>query len=87
MVQTTQERKLGLQSLTNRLQEKITADDIKTDHLDHRIIHQMVAELRRDMHETVLGFFYFDGFDNKVDCRKNGFCKHRYGEVKKVPMF
>ena len=87
MVQTTQERKLGLQLLTNPLQEKITADDIKTDHLDHRIIHQMVAELRRDMHETFSVSSISTGSTTKSIAEKMGFANTDTVKSKKYQCF
>ena len=68
------------------LQEKITADDIKTDHLDHRIIHQMVAELDETC-MRLLGYFYFDGFDNKTIAEKMGFANTDTVKSKKYQCF
>jgi RNA polymerase sigma factor (sigma-70 family) len=68
------------------LQEKITAEDIKTDHLDHKIIHKLVSELDETC-KTLLSYFYFDGFDNKVIASKMGFANTDTVKSKKYQCF
>lgn len=68
------------------LQEKITADDISTDHLDHRVIHQLVAELDETC-KRLLSYFYFDGLDNKVIAEKMGFANTDTVKSKKYQCF
>lgn len=66
--------------------EKLTADDISTDHLDHSLIHEMVANLD-DTCKKLLGYFYFDGFENKVIAEKMGFANTDTVKSKKYQCF
>ncbi|MCB0735251.1 MAG: RNA polymerase sigma factor [Flavobacteriales bacterium] len=68
------------------LQEKILADDVKTDHLDHSLIHDMVAELDETC-KKLLGYFYFDGLENKVIAEKMGFANTDTVKSKKYQCF
>ena len=68
------------------LQEKITADDISTDHLDHRVIHKLVAELDETC-KRLLSYFYFDGLENKVIAEKMGFANTDTVKSKKYQCF
>ncbi|MFT5724847.1 MAG: RNA polymerase sigma factor (sigma-70 family) [Bacteroidia bacterium] len=68
------------------LQEKITAEDIKTDHLDHRVIHKMVAELDETC-KKLLSYFYFDGLDNMVIAEKMGYANTNTVKSKKYQCF
>jgi len=70
----------------NPFTKKITADDIKTDHLDHTIIHQMVAKLDETC-KRLLSFFYSDGLDNKVIAEKMGFANTDTVKSKKYQCF
>lgn len=66
--------------------EKISADDISTDHMDHQLIHQMVAELDETC-KKLLSYFYFDGFENKVIAEKMGFANTDTVKSKKYQCF
>ncbi|MBO6515166.1 MAG: sigma-70 family RNA polymerase sigma factor [Bacteroidia bacterium] len=68
------------------LQEKITADDISTDHLDHSVIHTLVAELDETC-KKLLSYFYFDGLENKVIAEKMGFANTDTVKSKKYQCF
>ena len=68
------------------LQEKITTDDISTSHLDFRVIHDMVANLDETC-KKLLGYFYFDGLDNKVIAEKMGFANTNTVKSKKYQCF
>jgi RNA polymerase sigma factor (sigma-70 family) len=68
------------------LQEKITADDISTDHLDQSIIHQLVAELVETC-KKLLSYFYFDGLENKIIAEKMGFANTDTVKSKKYQCF
>ncbi|MCB9261012.1 MAG: sigma-70 family RNA polymerase sigma factor [Flavobacteriales bacterium] len=67
-------------------QEKISADNISTDHLDHKVIHQLVSELDETC-KKLLSFFYFDGYDNKVIAEKLGFANTDTVKSKKYQCF
>ncbi|MBI1306689.1 MAG: sigma-70 family RNA polymerase sigma factor [Bacteroidetes bacterium] len=67
-------------------QEKIMADDISTDHLDHSLIHEMVANLD-DTCKRLLGYFYFDGLENKIIAEKMGFANTDTVKSKKYQCF
>ena len=68
------------------LQEKITADDVSTDHLDHSLIRGMVDELDETC-KRLLGYFYFDGLENKVIAEKMGFANTDTVKSKKYQCF
>ena len=68
------------------LQEKISADHISTDHLDHDLIHDMVSELDETC-KKLLGYFYFDGLENKIIAEKMGFANTDTVKSKKYQCF
>lgn len=68
------------------LQEKATADNISTDHLDHSVIRQLVAELDETC-MRLLSYFYFDGLENKVIAEKMGFANTDTVKAKKYQCF
>ncbi len=68
------------------LQEKITADDISTDHLDQHVIHKLVGELDETC-KKLLSYFYFDGLENKIIAEKMGFANTDTVKSKKYQCF
>ena len=68
------------------LQEKISADSIRTDHLDHRVIHDLVGQLDETC-KKLLSYFYFDGLENKVIAEKMGFANTDTVKSKKYQCF
>jgi RNA polymerase sigma factor (sigma-70 family) len=66
--------------------EKISAESVSTAHMDHHLIHEMVDNLDETC-KKLLGYFYFDGLENKVIAAKMGFANTDTVKSKKYQCF